>query len=124
MRYKLLGLIVTLSICGAALFTSCAEKIGVDYNQIEQQVFEAWMAKNRPDLVENKQPQGYYVEIIDEGDYLSPPVNDTICWVKYDFTGEDLSGNICLTRNDITAWQQNSFQQRHTIFLTTVIAVI
>ncbi len=97
----------------AALFSSCVEQSESDYAVIEQEVFDSWIAKHKPNLVANRQADGgYYVDLVSQGDTSLEPISDTVCWVSYDFTGYDLAGNICLTRNDLKAWQQGSFTKQ------------
>lgn len=84
---------------GLLLLASCAKDQSESYDKIENQALEAWMAKYRPKLVKNKQADGaYYVEVLNAGDMNAAPISDTACWVRFDFSGRDLSGNIVLTR--------------------------
>ncbi|MFI3248403.1 MAG: hypothetical protein R3Y39_04665 [Rikenellaceae bacterium] len=81
-----------------------------DYDIVEQAVFDAWIEVNRPNLVDSRQEDGYYIEILSEDKDLSyPKTNTTSCWVEYNITSKDLDGNICHTRNEMTAIQQGTF---------------
>lgn len=81
-----------------------------DYDDIEQMVFDSWIENNRPDLVNDRQEAGYYVEILkDEPDNSYPATNKTSCWVEYNITARDLDGNVTNTRNESMALLQNTF---------------
>ncbi len=96
---KLITRFLYLSAAGIMLLTSCAKEQTESYDKFENQALEAWMTQNRRELLKNYQPEGgYYVEILAAGNPDAKPVNDTACWVKFDFSGRDLSGNIVLTR--------------------------
>lgn len=98
-----LGALLLLSL------SACADPKDRTYDGLEEQSLELWMEKYRPELVGNKQENGgYYVDIFNAGD-PQRPVNDTVYWVKLEFTGRDLAGNVCLTRNEQTARQVGSF---------------
>lgn len=107
---KLITRFLYLSAAGIALLTSCAKEQTESYDKFENQALEAWIAQNRNELLKNYQPEGgYYVEVIDAGNMQAAPVNDTACWVKFDFSGRDLSGNIVLTRRADEAYQLGTF---------------
>jgi len=92
-------------------FTACADPEDRNYAGQESLALEAWMEKYHAELLENRQSDGdYYVDIIHRGD-ADKPVNDTVCWVKLEFTGRDLAGNVCLTRDERTARQLGTFTQ-------------
>lgn len=91
------------------LFAACADPEDRLYDGMEALSLQKWMEKYHPELLANKQPSGgYYVDILDAGD-PARPVNDTVYWVKLAFTGRDLKGNVCLTRDELTARQIGSF---------------
>ncbi len=93
----------------ALVMMGCAGDNERSYSGLEAEALDGWMAKYHPELLNNKQEEGgYYVDILDAGD-ASKPVNDTIYWVRLEFTGRDLKGNICLTRDEKTARQVGSF---------------
>lgn len=99
-----------IALAATLLMYSCVEYTSVDYTQVEQEIFDEWMATNRPELLDNYQSNGgYYIDLISAGDTSGRPLSDTICWVAYDLTGYDLHGNVSITRNDVVAWQQGSF---------------
>ena len=102
----------TLILSLAAILVSCVEEPSADFPQIEQMALAAWIDKYRPDLKDNYQEKGgYYVEILDEGCADSIPVAGKSAWVWYDFTGRDLQGNVCISRNDATAMQQGTYTE-------------
>lgn len=102
----------TLILSLAAILVSCVEEPSADFPQIEQMALAAWIDKYRPDLKDLYQEKGgYYVEILDEGCADSIPVAGKSAWVWYDFTGRDLQGNVCISRNDATAMQQGTYTE-------------
>lgn len=107
---KLISRFLYLAAAGTALLASCAKEEGESYDKFEDQALEAWMTQHRPELLNNYQPKGgYYVDVIEPGHADAAPVNDTICWVKFDLSGRDLSGNIILTRSAREAVQAGTF---------------
>ena len=107
---KLITRFLYLSAAGIMLLTSCAKEQTESYDKFENQALEAWMTQNRRELLKNYQSEGgYYVEILAAGNPDAKPVNDTACWVKFDFSGRDLSGNIVLTRRANEARQLGTF---------------
>ena len=112
MKYKVLQLF-TIVMGAVALLSSCVEESSTDYNAVEQVVFDEWMAQyNQGAERAYRQDDGYYIELISQGDKQAQMLADTTCWIHYDFTGYDLAGNVCLTRDDLTAWQQGSFSKQ------------
>ena len=100
-----------LLAAGLALLLSggCANPEERTYSGLESQALAEWMKTHRPDLLDNLQENGgYYVDILDAGDETLP-VNDTAYWVRLSFTGRDLAGNVCLTRDEMIARQMGSF---------------
>lgn len=84
------------------LCASCAKEVANDYDTFEDLSIKAWIAQNRPELKDNYQSwegRGYYLDIHNAGDLAAKPLNDSACWVRFDFTGRDLQGNIITTRN-------------------------
>lgn len=107
---KLITRFLYLSAAGIMLLTSCAKEQTESYDKFENQALEAWMTQHRKELLKNYQSEGgYYVEILEGGNAQAAPVNDTACWVKFDFSGRDLSGNIVLTRRANEAYQVGTF---------------
>ena len=109
---KLITRLLYLPLAGVLLLASCAKEESESYDKFEDQALEAWMTQNRPELVGNLQSDGgYYVEVLEAGEDLSTikPIRDTACWVRFDFSGRDLSGNIVLTRRAAEAKLVNTF---------------
>lgn len=109
---KLISRLLYLPVVGMLLLASCAKETTESYDKFEDQALEAWMTQNRKDLLGNLQSDGnYYVEVLEAGEDLSTvkPVRDTACWVRFDFSGRDLSGNIVLTRRAAEAKLVNTF---------------
>lgn len=93
-----------------ALLAACADREDESFAGAEQRSLHEWIRLHRPDLVENYQSDGgYYVDIHAVGSADEKPIGDSVCWVRFDFTGRDLAGNICLTRNETDARQLGSF---------------
>ena len=98
----------------AALFlaASCAKEESPSYDRFEDQSLEAWIVQNKPALAANRQEFGeasYYIDVLDAGDPEAAPVSDTVCWVKFDFSGRDLASNILLTRRAAEAKLAGTF---------------
>lgn len=110
------GRIATLlTVC--AMLIACADRHDEDLTGAENRSLKAWMQIHHPELVGNYQADGeYYVDITDPGDPGAKSVNDTVCWVRFEFTGRNLAGNVCLTRDELTARQLGSFS-RHTHYV-------
>ena len=92
---------VVASLFAVALVAaSCIEEPTMDFADIEQRSLKAWVTKYKPELLENYQEEGgYYVEVLDEGCLDSLAITGKDVWLWYDFTGRDLAGNICETRD-------------------------
>lgn len=110
LRYALLTLVAV------AGFTSCAEKVDIDMTIEEQQSLDAWVAKhvnkNGPRAV--RQENGLWVEIDNYGDTESLATNDTVTWVKYNFTLRDMTGNVIFSRyEDVAKWQGTHTKYTH-----------
>ncbi|MBR1994793.1 MAG: hypothetical protein IJ990_04565, partial [Alistipes sp.] len=91
----------------ALLSMACAKETLEPYSKFEELSLEAWMAQNHPELLDNKQrfddsSGSYYIDVLATGeqeDTVNPPINDTIRWIRFNFSGRDLAGNVILTRN-------------------------
>ena len=110
-KWCLSGLVVALSF----LMVACADPEERLYTGLEAQSLKLWMEKYHPDLVQNHQVEGdYYIDVINPGD--GPAAQDTVYWVRMEFTGRDLAGNVCLTRDELTARQIGTFT-KHTHYV-------
>ena len=120
---KNMKIIITLLL---TLFTlsSCVKEAEYSGDEMEARSLKAWIKKNRPDLVGNYQEKGgYFVDVLSWGDSDAvatsendfggkPIMEQDTCWVFYNFTGYDLDGNVCATRNEVIARMQASFSDR------------
>lgn len=110
MRYVRLSLAAAAALLLAA---SCAKEQSWSYDDFEDLSLEAWIAQNKPELLNNKQGFGnasYYIEVLDAGHPDVRPVNDTVCWVRFDFSGRDLaSQEIIITRSAAEAKLAGTF---------------
>ena len=95
--------ITRIAAAAAALAAvACAKETTEPYEKFEDLALRAWIAQNRAELLDNYQQfgeAGYYLDLHQAGDLASAPINDTIRWIRFDFSGRDLAGNIILTRN-------------------------
>lgn len=110
LRYALMSLVA------AAGLISCAEVVEIDMDEKEQQSLDAWIAKhvNNKGTRAVRQENGLWVEIADYGDAKSMATNDTVTWVKYNFTMRDMTGNVVFTRyEDIAKWQGTYTKHTH-----------
>lgn len=101
-----------------ALATSCATPSSIEYSTLEDESLRAWMDKNHPGWETNPD-----VKRTDDGVYIIwqkrstlPAPADTIVkegnWVRIDYTGKTLDGNIFYTRDAGVAKIQGTFSRR------------
>ena len=94
----------------ALVAVSCIKEPTMSFEDIEQRSLKAWIEKYRPELIANYQEDGgYYVEVLDPGCADSVAISGKDVWLWYDFTGRDLAGNICETRDWKLAKQLNTY---------------
>lgn len=97
-------------LAAVMLLAACVKEPTIKYEDLEQRSLKAWIEKYRPELVDNYQEDGgYYVEILDEGCLDSLPVTGKDVWLWFDFTGRDLQGNVCESRDWKIAYQQGTY---------------
>lgn len=108
---KLVNRLFCIAAAAVALvMTACVESTEMSFEEAEHIALRAWMERNRPDLLDNFQPQGeYYVDLLDEGVADSMPVMYDDAWLWFSVTCRDLAGNVVLTRNSDLAQLQNSY---------------
>ncbi len=95
---------------------ACIEEPTPEFNELEQRSLKAWIEQHHPELKDNYQEDGgYYVEVLDEGCLDSLPIAGKDVWLWMEFTGRDLHGNVCETRDWLTAYQQGTFNE-HTYY--------
>ncbi len=110
--------IAILAALSVVSFTACKdraieESADTDYDELEQEVFDEWMALNRADntiLLNSQQTEGYYIEFAAD----SNPTGESVQqgeYVQYNITTCDLDGNICHTRNESMAVQQGTYNR-------------
>ncbi len=114
MKYKATKLLALIAFVSLAA-TSCKEDVStIDTDNSEQEIFNGWMAQYHPELLsayqETQDGQGYYIDIATVGDTSGRALADTACWIEYELTGCDLYGNVSITRSDVVAWQQGTFE--------------
>ena len=91
-----------LAAAAALAAVACAKETSEPYSKFENLALQAWISQHRPELLDNYQTfgdDGYYLDIANPGDLDSEPINDTIRWIRFNFSGRDLAGNIILTRD-------------------------
>lgn len=98
------------TLSAVLLCISCVTEPTTPFKEIEQRSLNAWIEKYYPELLNNYQEEGgYYVEVLDEGLLDSLPISGEDVWVWYNFTGRDLDGNVCETRNYELATQLGTY---------------
>ncbi len=98
----------------AMLATSCTKEPAQEPASAHQQrSLDAWISVHRPDLLENRQAEGYYVELFDEGAPIEGDVKplgeSETTWITFDLDVRTLSGKLCLTRDAARAKQESTF---------------
>ncbi len=92
-----------LAAAAALTVLACAKETTEPYPVFEDRSLQAWITQNRPALLDNYQAfdkdAGYYLDLHDAGNLAEKPINDTARWIRFNFSGRDLAGNIILTRN-------------------------
>ena len=107
---KLISRLLYLPVAGMLMLGSCAKNESESYDKFEDQALAAWIKQNHEELEHNLQSEGgYYVDIIEAGDADASVIRDQDCWVRFDFSGRDLNGNIVLTRRAAEAKLVNTF---------------
>ncbi len=100
-RFRILFMLAAASL----MVMSCAKKSEEDYNVIEQASLDAWMAKNAPQA--QRLDNGMYIETVTpapEG-AVAPVAGN---WVRINYTGKSLEGNVFATRYKEVAEQQGT----------------
>lgn len=93
--------------------TSCATPGSTDYDVLEEESLRAWMNKNYPDWESDsnwrRTDSGVYVYTMLHSD--GKAATDTT-WVRIDYTGKTLDGNIFYTRDAGVAKLQGTYSRR------------
>ncbi len=95
------------AVCAAALIlVQCAEKEGEKYDEREQAAFDNWMKVNhdRPEV--ERQDNGMYIEWLSRGEGPRP-VEDN--YVRIDYKGYTLGGDMFSNRDSLTAVDEGTF---------------
>lgn len=107
---RLLRSYTTLLVAALLAAVSCIKEPEMSFEQIEQRSLKAWIEQHHPELKNNYQENGgYYVEVLDAGCSDSLPITGKDVWVWFDFTGRDLHGNVCETRDWLMAAQLGTY---------------
>lgn len=109
---------VIAAIFATLLATGCAEPTSVEYATLEDESLRAWMDENyagwesNPDI--KRTEDGVYIIWMERSALPAPA--DTIVkegnWVRIDYTGKKLDGNIFYTRNAEVAKIQGTYSRR------------
>ena len=128
-------IIITLLLTLFAL-SSCVKEPEYSGDELEARSLKAWIKKNRPELVGNYQEKGgYYVDVLSWGDSEAtatsendfggkPIMEQDTCWVFYNFTGYDLDGNVCATRNEVIARMHHKMRILPVVTLVGILTLI
>ncbi|MDR0907930.1 MAG: hypothetical protein LBM63_04940 [Rikenellaceae bacterium] len=109
--------IVILGAAVALAAVSCAEPEVVDGTLYEKQAFAAWMSQYGPSDAA-LQPNGMYVEVLEEGDPTDRggATADADVWVRLNYTSTTLSGEVYATRSEEVALRQGIYTP-HTYYV-------
>lgn len=104
----------TIFVSALMLASSCTKEPAAEPQSAHQQrSLDAWIATHRPDLIDNRQEEGYYVELFEEGTPIEGEVKplgeSETTWITFDLDVRTLSGKLCLTRSAARAKQENTF---------------
>ena len=100
-RFRILFILAAASLTAV----SCAKKSEEDYNVTEQASLDAWMKLNAPDA--QRLDNGMYIETVTPAPdgAATPKTGD---WVRINYTGKSLEGNVFVTRYKEVAEQQGT----------------
>ena len=106
--------LTTISLAAVVAFVSCIKEPADEASsKLEQRSLDAWIKLHKPHLEQNRQSEGYYVEVLDAGAGLGgsvKPLSDTtINWIAFDVNVRTLTGRICFTRDASYAKQEGTF---------------
>ena len=118
MKIRKITQLVAALLFVMATIASCAEREPSDYNALEDSSLRAWMDKNHsgwendPNWVRTE--NGVYIHWLrrNEGTTLADTVVKAGNWVRCNYTGKTLDGNIFYTRNAGVAKIQGTFNRR------------
>lgn len=109
---------MVVAVAAIALATSCASPSSTEFAELEEQSLEAWMDKNNEGWRENpdwkRTDSGVYIYWKEHSTLAAPA--DTLVksgnWVRINYTGKTLDGNIFYTRNAEVAKIQGTYNRR------------
>lgn len=102
--------LLSITIATILLCVSCIKEPTTSFEEIEQRSLKAWIEKYHPALLDNYQEDGgYYVDVLEPGCADSTAVSGKDVWLWYNFTGRDLDGNVCETRDYQLATQLGTY---------------
>ncbi len=109
MRYTAIKYML-LAVIATTLCTSCMmDADDVDIEDLAQEVLDGWMESKVVDYADYyRADDGYYVKVTEVGSG-TPIYQYDDCWVKYNLTGYNLSGDLCVTRDEQLAYQAGTF---------------
>lgn len=103
----------TLLVAFVALGVGCATETSMGFEELENSSLEAWMNENykgwRNDPNWRRTDSGVYIYTMRHSE--GEPTTDT-CWVRMNYTGKTLDGNIFYTRNAEVAKIQGTYNRR------------
>lgn len=119
MRINKITQLFALSLLGVmVLATSCAERVPSDFNLLEENSLRAWMNENHPEWESDgkwvRTDNGVYIQWMErnEGTTAADTIIKEGNWVRIDYTGKTLDGNIFYTRDAGVAKIQGTFSRR------------
>lgn len=115
---QILGILASVAMA-VAMAAGCASPETIEFDQLEEQSLEAWMDKNHPDWRNpdsgwKRTDKGVYIYWMEHSTLAAPA--DTLIksgnWVRIDYTGKTLDGNIFYTRDEGVAKIQGTYNRR------------
>ncbi len=99
----------------AAMITSCATPSSIDFDTLEDESLRAWMDKNHPNWESDpnwkRTESGVYIQWMKHATPADSLAEDGD-WVRIDYTGKTLDGNIFYTRDAGVAKIQGTYSRR------------
>lgn len=109
---------VAIAILAVGMAVGCATPDSTDFATFEDESLRAWMDENYPGWESNpdvkRTEDGVYIIWMEHSDIAAPA--DTLVkegnWVRVDYTGKTLDGNIFYTRDEGVAKIQGTYSRR------------
>ncbi len=112
----------TLVVAMSYVLSSCITDPEYSNEERERVSLDAWIKQHKPEIEHNRQPEGYYVEVLEWGDDNEPVAGNDVgtaptmeqdtCWVYTNLVARGLSGTVCLTRDHIMADMCGTFSYK------------